>query len=50
MNVVKRLDELSKEEFYLRMKDRWSDADFDRMREIKAEQRELERLLDQDEN
>lgn len=49
MNIEKRLDELSKEEFYLRMKDRWSNEDFERMREINEEQRNLKKLLDQDE-
>lgn len=48
MNIEKRLDELNRAEFYLNMKDRWSDADFKKMDEIKAEQRKLKKLLDQD--
>jgi len=39
--MVKRIDELETRQFYLAMKDRWSNADFDLDRKLSREIREL---------
>lgn len=47
--IEKKLEKLNREEFSIQMKDRWSDADFERMREINEEQIRLKKLLNQGE-
>lgn len=44
--IVKRLEELDREDFFLLMKDVWDSADYRRENEIHAEQRKLKKMLE----
>lgn len=44
--IIKRLEELDREDFFLMMKDVWDSADYRRENEIHAEQRKLKMMLE----
>lgn len=44
--IIKRLEELEKEDFFLMMKDVWDNNDYKKADEIHAEQRKLTKMLE----
>lgn len=44
--IIKRLEELDREDFFLLMKDAWDSADYQKENEIHAEQRKLKKILE----
>ena len=44
--IIKRLEELEKEDFFLMMKDVWDNNDYKKADEIHAEQRNLKKMLE----
>ena len=44
--IIKRLEELEKEDFFLMMKDVWNNDDYKKADEIHAEQRNLKKMLE----